>query len=106
MSTFRANLALSQYKKTLDYCKKCISAITNNRSGSSLTKRLNGFAYLYKGKAHMGLSCFKEALEDYEKALSLAHDQDDKKLECLVCCAMCTLYLQVRDYEKVSSCLA
>ena len=99
---FRANLALSQYPKAMDYANKCLNTIASTRGNNQYANRLSGYAYLCRGKANLGLSHYRKSLEDLEKAISVAHGQEEKSLECLTCCSMCTLYLQVKDYEKVN----
>lgn len=48
------------------------------------------------GNAFLGLSVFQKALESYEKALRYAHNNDDKMLECRVCCSLGNLYVQLK----------
>ena len=98
----RANLALSQYRKAMDYTNKCLVSITNTRGSNRYANRLSGYAYLCRGNANLGTSSYNEALVDFENTFGSAHKQNDKPLECLACCSMCTLYMQIKDYEKVN----
>lgn len=98
---FRANLNLSRFAKVLDYSKKSLEKINEIRETDSRAVKLSGYYYLYKGKGDLGLSDIKEAIKNFEKSFDLAQSQAEKRLECLVCCSMVALYLQLKDIEKV-----
>ncbi|XP_075008423.1 43 kDa receptor-associated protein of the synapse isoform X1 [Calonectris borealis] len=68
--------------------------------GTTVSLQLNGQVSLSMGNAFLGLSIFQKALECFEKALRYAHNNDDKMLECRVCCSLGNFYAQIKDYEK------
>ncbi|XP_071283650.1 43 kDa receptor-associated protein of the synapse [Agelaius tricolor] len=68
--------------------------------GTTVSMQLNGQVSLSMGNAFLGLSIFQKALECFEKALRYAHNNDDKMLECRVCCSLGNFYTQIKDYEK------
>uniref|UniRef100_H2YLP3 Rapsyn myristoylation/linker region N-terminal domain-containing protein n=1 Tax=Ciona savignyi TaxID=51511 RepID=H2YLP3_CIOSA len=96
----KVNLIKSQYKSCEKYSSKCLSLVSTIRRVYTDGLKLSGHAYLYKANANLGLSNFKQTLEDLERSLSVANDQDDKQLECLACGTMSSLYIQLKDYEK------
>ncbi|KAM3856139.1 43 kDa receptor-associated protein of the synapse [Vipera latastei] len=91
----RSNEKLCEFPKTISYCKTCL-----NMRGTTLGLQLNGQVNLSMGNAYLGLSVFQKALECFEKALRYAHNNDDKMLECRVCCSLGNFYTQLKDYEK------
>ncbi|NXD87365.1 RAPSN protein, partial [Halcyon senegalensis] len=91
----RSNEKLCEFQKTISYCKTCL-----NMQGTAVSLQLNGQVSLSMGNAFLGLSTFQKALECFEKALRYAHNNDDKMLECRVCCSLGNFYAQIKDYEK------
>ncbi|XP_068017679.1 43 kDa receptor-associated protein of the synapse isoform X2 [Melanerpes formicivorus] len=91
----RSNEKLCEFPKTISYCKTCL-----NMQGTTVSLQLNGQVSLSMGNAFLGLSTFQKALECFEKALRYAHNNDDKMLECRVCCSLGNFYAQIKDYEK------
>ncbi|XP_053923884.1 43 kDa receptor-associated protein of the synapse isoform X4 [Cuculus canorus] len=91
----RSNEKLCEFQKTISYCKTCM-----NMQGTTVSLKLNGQVSLSMGNAFLGLSIFQKALECFEKALRYAHNNDDKMLECRVCCSLGNFYTQIKDYEK------
>ncbi|XP_062350135.1 43 kDa receptor-associated protein of the synapse isoform X4 [Cinclus cinclus] len=91
----RSNEKLCEFQKTISYCKTCL-----NMQGTTVSQQLNGQVSLSMGNAFLGLSIFQKALECFEKALRYAHNNDDKMLECRVCCSLGNFYTQIKDYEK------
>uniref|UniRef100_A0A672TN08 Receptor associated protein of the synapse n=1 Tax=Strigops habroptila TaxID=2489341 RepID=A0A672TN08_STRHB len=91
----RSNEKLCEFQKTISYCKTCL-----NMQGTTVSLQLNGQVSLSMGNAFLGLSVFQKALECFEKALRYAHNNDDKMLECRVCCSLGNFYAQLKDYEK------
>ncbi|XP_068947718.1 43 kDa receptor-associated protein of the synapse isoform X2 [Petaurus breviceps papuanus] len=91
----RSNEKLCEFQKTISYCKTCL-----NMQSTRVGHQLNGQVSLSMGNAFLGLSLFQKALESFEKALRYAHNNDDKMLECRVCCSLGNFYSQVKDYEK------
>uniref|UniRef100_A0A8D2P699 Receptor associated protein of the synapse n=1 Tax=Zosterops lateralis melanops TaxID=1220523 RepID=A0A8D2P699_ZOSLA len=91
----RSNEKLCEFQKTISYCKTCL-----NMQGTTVSVQLNGQVSLSMGNAFLGLSIFQKALECFEKALRYAHNNDDKMLECRVCCSLGNFYTQIKDYEK------
>ncbi|XP_054017423.1 43 kDa receptor-associated protein of the synapse isoform X2 [Dryobates pubescens] len=91
----RSNEKLCEFQKTISYCKTCL-----NMQGTAVSLQLNGQVSLSMGNAFLGLSTFQKALECFEKALRYAHNNDDKMLECRVCCSLGNFYTQIKDYEK------
>ncbi|KAL9849899.1 43 kDa receptor-associated protein of the synapse isoform 3-T3 [Geothlypis trichas] len=91
----RSNEKLCEFQKTISYCKTCL-----NMQGTTVSMQLNGQVSLSMGNAFLGLSVFQKALECFEKALRYAHNNDDKMLECRVCCSLGNFYTQIKDYEK------
>ncbi|XP_044536244.1 43 kDa receptor-associated protein of the synapse isoform X2 [Gracilinanus agilis] len=91
----RSHEKLCEFQKTVSYCKTCL-----NMQGTRVGQQLNGQVSLSMGNAFLGLSLFQKALESFEKALRYAHNNDDKMLECRVCCSLGSFYSQVKDYEK------
>uniref|UniRef100_A0A8C5RIF5 Receptor associated protein of the synapse n=1 Tax=Laticauda laticaudata TaxID=8630 RepID=A0A8C5RIF5_LATLA len=91
----RSNEKLCEFPKTISYCKTCL-----NMRGTTLGLQLNGQVNLSMGNAYLGLSVFQKALECFEKALRYAHNNDDKMLECRVCCSLGNFYTHLKDYEK------
>ncbi|XP_072374821.1 43 kDa receptor-associated protein of the synapse [Scyliorhinus torazame] len=91
----RSNEKLCDFPKTVAYCKTCLSM-----QGTTVGLQLNGQVSLSMGNAYLGLSSFQKALECFEKALRYAHSNDDKMLECRVCCSLGNFYIQLKDYEK------
>ncbi|XP_054256516.1 43 kDa receptor-associated protein of the synapse isoform X2 [Indicator indicator] len=91
----RSNEKLCEFQKTISYCKTCL-----NMQGTTVSLQLNGQVSLSMGNAFLGLSTFQKALECFEKALRYAHNNDDKMLECRVCCSLGNFYAQIKDYEK------
>ncbi|KAH0620726.1 hypothetical protein JD844_021440, partial [Phrynosoma platyrhinos] len=91
----RSNEKLCEFQKTISYCKTCL-----NMQGTTLSLQLNGQVSLSMGNAYLGLSIFQKALECFEKALRYAHINDDKMLECRVCCSLGNFYTHLKDYEK------
>ncbi|XP_032816082.2 43 kDa receptor-associated protein of the synapse [Petromyzon marinus] len=91
----RANEKLCDFHKTVSYCRCSV-----DMQGTTVGAGLNGQVYLSMGNAHLGLSCFQKALEALERALRYAHNNDDKMLECRVCCSLGGLYAQLQDLEK------
>ncbi|KAM6335419.1 43 kDa receptor-associated protein of the synapse isoform 4-T4 [Podargus strigoides] len=91
----RSNEKLCEFQKTISYCKTCL-----NMQGTTVSLQLNGQVSLSMGNAFLGLSIFQKALECFEKALRYAHNNDDKMLECRVCCSLGSFYAQIKDYEK------
>ncbi|XP_069640724.1 43 kDa receptor-associated protein of the synapse isoform X2 [Haliaeetus albicilla] len=91
----RSNEKLCEFQKTISYCKTCL-----NMQGTTVSLQLNGQVSLSMGNAFLGLSIFQKALECFEKALRYAHNNDDKMLECRVCCSLGNFYAQIKDYEK------
>ncbi|KAM6462658.1 43 kDa receptor-associated protein of the synapse isoform 2-T2 [Liasis olivaceus] len=91
----RSNEKLCEFPKTISYCKTCL-----NIRGTTLGLQLNGQVNLSMGNAYLGLSVFQKALECFEKALRYAHNNDDKMLECRVCCSLGNFYTHLKDYEK------
>nr|NP_001071936.1 zinc finger protein [Ciona intestinalis]BAE93343.1 zinc finger protein [Ciona intestinalis] len=96
----KGNLLMSQYKNSEKYATKCLSVLCSVRKSNLNAIKLSGYAYLYKARSNLGFSNFRNALEDLERSLRVAHDQEDRRLECFACCAMGALYLQLKDYEK------
>ncbi|KAM6133683.1 43 kDa receptor-associated protein of the synapse isoform 2-T2 [Phoenicopterus ruber ruber] len=91
----RSNEKLCEFQKTISYCKTCL-----NMQGTTVSLQLNGQVSLSMGNAFLGLSIFQKALECFEKALRYAHNNDDKMLECRVCCSLGNFYAQIKDFEK------
>ncbi|RXM33292.1 43 kDa receptor-associated protein of the synapse [Acipenser ruthenus] len=91
----RSNEKLCDFQKTVSYCKTCL-----NMQGTTTSLLLNGQVCLSMGNAFLGMSVFQKALENYEKGLRYAHNNDDKMLECRVCCSLGSFYTQLKDYEK------
>ncbi|XP_074086724.1 43 kDa receptor-associated protein of the synapse isoform X1 [Macrotis lagotis] len=87
----RSNEKLCEFQKTISYCKTCL-----NMQGTRVGQQLNGQVSLSMGNAFLGLSLFQKALESFEKALRYAHNNDDKMLECRVCCSLGNFYSQVK----------
>lgn len=87
----RSNEKLCDFQKTVSYCKTCL-----NMQGTTVSLQLNGQVCLSMGNAFLGLSVFQKALESYEKALRYAHNNDDKMLECRVCCSLGNIYVQLK----------
>lgn len=97
----RSNEKLCEFPKTISYCKTCL-----NMRGTTLGLQLNGQVNLSMGNAYLGLSVFQKALECFEKALRYAHNNDDKMLECRVCCSLGNFYthLKVSIAEMTRKC--
>jgi len=87
----RSNEKLCEFQKTISYCKTCL-----NMQGTTVSPQLNGQVSLSMGNAFLGLSIFQKALECFEKALRYAHNNDDKMLECRVCCSLGNFYAQIK----------
>lgn len=87
----RSNEKLCDFQKTISYCKTCL-----NMQGATIGLQLNGQVCLSMGNAFCGLGVFQKALEGYEKALRYAHNNDDKMLECRVCCSLGHFYVQLK----------
>lgn len=87
----RSNEKLCEFQKTISYCKTCL-----NMQGTTVSLQLNGQVSLSMGNAFLGLSIFQKALECFEKALRYAHNNDDKMLECRVCCSLGNFYAQIK----------
>jgi len=98
---FRVNLLASQYNKALNYARKSLEHLENIRGACPQAVQLRGYAHLWAGHSFIGLSNFKRAMEHLEKSLNAAQSQNDTALESLSCCALGTLYLELKDYEKV-----
>ncbi|XP_078139371.1 43 kDa receptor-associated protein of the synapse isoform X5 [Centroberyx gerrardi] len=93
----RSNEKLCDFQKTVSYCKTCL-----NMQGTTVSLQLNGQVCLSMGNAFLGLSVFQKALESYEKALRYAHNNDDKMLECRVCCSLGNIYVQLKESMKIA----
>nr|XP_033783741.1 43 kDa receptor-associated protein of the synapse isoform X2 [Geotrypetes seraphini] len=93
----RSNEKLCEFHKTISYCKTCL-----NMQGTTVSLQLNGQVCLSMGNAYLGLSNFQKALECFEKALRYAHNNDDKMLECRVCCSLGGFYSQLKAAELVN----
>ncbi|XP_078477720.1 43 kDa receptor-associated protein of the synapse-like isoform X6 [Lampetra planeri] len=93
----RSNEKLCDFQKTVSYCKTCL-----NMQGTTVSLQLNGQVCLSMGNAFLGLSVFQKALESYEKALRYAHNNDDKMLECRVCCSLGNIYIQLKESMKIA----
>uniref|UniRef100_A0A4X2KTX2 43 kDa receptor-associated protein of the synapse n=1 Tax=Vombatus ursinus TaxID=29139 RepID=A0A4X2KTX2_VOMUR len=93
----RSNEKLCEFQKTISYCKTCLSM-----QGTRVGHQLNGQVSLSMGNAFLGLSLFQKALESFEKALRYAHNNDDKMLECRVCCSLGNFYSQVKESMKIA----
>lgn len=87
----RSNEKLCDFQRTVSYCKTCL-----DMQGTTVSLQLNGQVCLSMGNAFLGLSVFQKALESYEKALRYAHNNDDKMLECRVCCSLGNFYIQLK----------
>lgn len=87
----RSNEKLCDFQNTISYCKTCL-----NMQGTTVSLQLNGQVCLSMGNAYLGLSVFQKALESYEKALRYAHNNDDKMLECRVCCSLGSFYVLLK----------
>uniref|UniRef100_A0A8D1JH44 26S proteasome regulatory subunit 6A n=1 Tax=Sus scrofa TaxID=9823 RepID=A0A8D1JH44_PIG len=88
----RSNEKLCEFHKTISYCKTCLG-LPGTRAGA----QLGGQVSLSMGNAFLGLSLFQKALENFEKALRYAHNNDDAMLECRVCCSLGSFYAQVKE---------
>ncbi|XP_067318882.1 43 kDa receptor-associated protein of the synapse isoform X2 [Anolis sagrei] len=93
----RSNEKLCEFQKTISYCKTCL-----NMQGTTVSLQLNGQVSLSMGNAYLGLSIFQKALECFEKALRYAHNNDDKMLECRVCCSLGNFYTHLKAAELVN----
>ena len=93
----RSNEKLCDYQKTVSYCKTCL-----DMQGTTVSLQLNGQVCLSMGNAFLGLSVFQKALESYEKALRYAHNNDDKMLECRVCCSLGNFYVHLKVGLRVA----
>uniref|UniRef100_A0A670Z0L1 Receptor associated protein of the synapse n=1 Tax=Pseudonaja textilis TaxID=8673 RepID=A0A670Z0L1_PSETE len=93
----RSNEKLCEFPKTISYCKTCL-----NMRGTTLGLQLNGQVNLSMGNAYLGLSVFQKALECFEKALRYAHNNDDKMLECRVCCSLGNFYTHLKESMKIA----
>uniref|UniRef100_A0A8C8RAN5 Receptor associated protein of the synapse n=1 Tax=Pelusios castaneus TaxID=367368 RepID=A0A8C8RAN5_9SAUR len=93
----RSNEKLCEFQKTISYCKTC-----QNMQGTTVSLQLNGQVSLSMGNAFLGLSIFQKALECFEKALRYAHNNDDKMLECRVCCSLGSFYTQIKASMKIA----
>ncbi|XP_074005128.1 43 kDa receptor-associated protein of the synapse isoform X9 [Numenius arquata] len=93
----RSNEKLCEFQKTISYCKTCL-----NMQGTTVSLQLNGQVSLSMGNAFLGLSIFQKALECFEKALRYAHNNDDKMLECRVCCSLGNFYAQIKESMKIA----
>uniref|UniRef100_A0A8C3S062 Receptor associated protein of the synapse n=2 Tax=Durocryptodira TaxID=1579337 RepID=A0A8C3S062_CHESE len=93
----RSNEKLCEFQKTISYCKTCL-----NMQGTTVSLQLNGQVSLSMGNAFLGLSIFQKALECFEKALRYAHNNDDKMLECRVCCSLGSFYTQIKESMKIA----
>ncbi|XP_066853772.1 43 kDa receptor-associated protein of the synapse isoform X2 [Anser cygnoides] len=93
----RSNEKLCEFQKTISYCKTCL-----NMQGTTVSLQLNGQVSLSMGNAFLGLSVFQKALECFEKALRYAHNNDDKMLECRVCCSLGNFYAQIKESMKIA----
>nr|P09108.3 RecName: Full=43 kDa receptor-associated protein of the synapse; Short=RAPsyn; AltName: Full=43 kDa postsynaptic protein; AltName: Full=Acetylcholine receptor-associated 43 kDa protein [Tetronarce californica] len=91
----RGHEKLCEFSEAVAYCRTCLGA-----EGGPLRLQFNGQVCLSMGNAFLGLSAFQKALECFEKALRYAHGNDDKMLECRVCCSLGAFYVQLKDYEK------
>ncbi|XP_046773837.1 43 kDa receptor-associated protein of the synapse isoform X2 [Gallus gallus] len=91
-----AHAEMGRYKDML----KAHHVMKLQRKGTTVSLQLNGQVSLSMGNAFLGLSIFQKALECFEKALRYAHNNDDKMLECRVCCSLGNFYAQIKDYEK------
>lgn len=87
----RSNEKLCEFHKTISYCKTCLGL-----PGTRASAQLGGQVSLSMGNAFLGLSVFQKALENFEKALRYAHNNDDTMLECRVCCSLGSFYAQVK----------
>lgn len=79
----------------MSYIAKCRGA------NSEMTLRITGEIHLCRGSAYLRLGCFRKALEDLERSLTLATSQHNAVLESMACCALGRFYVSLKDYEKV-----
>ncbi|XP_039253909.1 43 kDa receptor-associated protein of the synapse-like [Styela clava] len=99
----RANLWLSEFSKSVDYCLKSLTFIAKCRGANSeVTLRITGEIHLCRGSAQLRLGNHRKALEDLERSLSLASSQQNTDLECMSCCALGRFYVNLKDYEKAT----
>uniref|UniRef100_UPI00358FDFFC 43 kDa receptor-associated protein of the synapse n=1 Tax=Myxine glutinosa TaxID=7769 RepID=UPI00358FDFFC len=91
----RSNEKLCDFHKAISYCRCSLEL-----QDTSVGFHLNGQVYLSLGNADLGLSSFQKSLESFERALRYAHLNDDKMLECRVCCSFGSFYVQLKDFEK------
>lgn len=93
---------MSHYQRCIAYTVKSFAQIGHLRADDRDAVLTAGSTFLWRGKAHLGKSMFRQAIEDFEKCLSLSKYLDDPKLECLGCLGISSVYYQLLDFEKVS----
>ena len=104
MSVYRSNEHISKFKICVQYAEKAISCLqsTKERSLSKESEALILQAIILRGRGNLGLSKFREALQDFEHCLSRLTQRCDWMLKIQSLNSLAELYLQLRDQEKVN----
>ena len=89
----RANEMLADYFKAVSYSRSAIQYSPVNDS-------IQGYAYLVMADSYIGLCNFPKVLECLDKALSIAHENEDILMEVQVISTMGKVYLALKDFSK------
>lgn len=89
----RANEMLADYFKAVSYSR---SAVQYSVPGDSV----QGYALLVMADSYIGLCNFSKVLECLDKALSIAHENEDHLMEIQVLSTMGKVFLVLKDYHK------
>ena len=89
----RANEMLSDYFKAVSYSR---SAFQYSPAGDSI----QGYALLVMADSYIGLCNFPKVLECLDKALSIAHENEDHLMEIQVLGTMGKVFLALKDFPK------
>ena len=89
----RANEMLSDYFKAVSYSR---SAVQYSPAGDSI----QGYALLVMADSYIGLCNFPKVLECLDKALSIAHENEDHVMEIQVLSTMGKVFLALKDFPK------
>ena len=89
----RANEILADYFKAVSYSR---SAFQYSPAGDSV----QGYALLVMADSYIGLCNFPKVLDCLDKALSIAHENEDHLMEIQVLATMGKVFLTLKDFPK------
>lgn len=89
----RANEMLADYFKAVSYSRSAIQY-------SPVNDAIQGYAYLVMADSYIGLCNFPKVVECLDKALSIAHENEDTLMEVQVISTMGKVFLALKDFPK------